>query len=186
MFPQDVLSSHGAKSCRQISITSVDPQLDYTTTLDVSGDMTVADLIALIASEVGNNIPQQALHLYLNGQLLNDKTKTLEAAGITAGDMVALHVAPARTARPAPAGGRSGGQQQQRRPDSEALRRQVLGDFRLMQQLSDQSPELAEAVNDPERFRNVYETLERQRREQERQKAFEIVRYPTSERGDSC
>lgn len=59
--------------------------------------------------------------------------------------------------------------------DSEMIRLQVLGDPRLMNELRSSQPELAAAVNDPEKFGEVFQLMERQRAEAEKQKQREIV-----------
>lgn len=63
-------------------------------------------------------------------------------------------------------------------PDAEMIRLQVLGDPRLMEELRRSNPELAGAVNDPGRFRQIFGLLDQQRREAERAKQLEIVGYP--------
>jgi len=59
--------------------------------------------------------------------------------------------------------------------DPEMIRLQVLGDPRLMNDLRSSQPELAAAVNDPEKFGEVFQLMERQRAEAEKQKQREIV-----------
>lgn len=79
--------------------------------------------------------------------------------------------------RPGPAGPSSAPMAYPGR-DSEMIRLQVLGDPRLMEELKSSQPELASAVNDPERFGQVFQLMEQRRAEAEKQKLREIVSFP--------
>jgi DNA damage-inducible protein 1 len=59
--------------------------------------------------------------------------------------------------------------------DSEMIRLQVLGNPQLMENLRQSNLELAEAVNNPERFHVLFRDMERKKQEAERQKQREIV-----------
>jgi DNA damage-inducible protein 1 len=63
--------------------------------------------------------------------------------------------------------------------DAEMIRLRVLGDPRLMEQIRSAQPELAAAVNDPEKFGQVFQLMEQQRVEAEEQKQREIVSFST-------
>lgn len=169
-------------------------------TLDLHGGMTVADLKALIQSET--NFPGASQHLYHNGQLLTDQSKTLESLGIVDGEMLAMHVrdsAPHRDISSAtrmagsPAGQReqvvrpptghtvgmaaeSGGQgPAPGRPDPEMIRLQILGNPSARAEIQRRNPELAEALDNPDRFREIYNGLQRQHAEEERRRQQEIA-----------
>lgn len=171
--------------------------------LDVPPDMTIADLKALILSDLSPPNPSTQLTIYHNGKRLGDASKSLDESGIKDGDMVVVHADPTsnnapsssssapRRRTPAPnnlaegagAGGRGQQHQQQQQmapglmePDSEMIRLQVLGDPRLMEELRQSQPEMVAAVNDPVRFRHLFELLEQQKREAERAKRLEIAR----------
>jgi DNA damage-inducible protein 1 len=119
-------------------------------------------------------MPSTSQHLYYNGRLLTDATRTLEQYNMKDDDMVAVHVAPSAPApQPQPQ------QQQQQRFDSEVIRLQVLGSPELQQELRNTSPGLYEAMNDPDRFREEFARLERERAEREREKQREIVLPPS-------
>ena len=178
-----------------------------TVSLDVSPDMTIADLKALVAQELfpaGRNAQQPSpsqLTIYHNGRKLGDSNKTLTDSGVLPQDMIVAH-APSpslagaggfrrgtpsvRTPGSVVQAGRIGdgavaGPQIQRglmEPDAEMIRLQVLGDSRLIEELRHMNPELADAVNDPARFRQAFGSLERQRREAEAAKQREIVCLP--------
>ncbi|CAZ80380.1 unnamed protein product [Tuber melanosporum] len=141
--------------------------------------MSTVDFKALIAAEIPA-VSSVAQHLYHNGRLLADSAKTLGEYGVAEGDMIVLHTRGSSSSSGSP-GAASGQQQQQagaiRRQsgmDSEMIRLQVLGDPRLMNELRNSQPELAAAANDPEKFGEVFQLMERQRAEAEKQKQREI------------
>ncbi|KAI9865199.1 MAG: DNA damage-inducible protein 1 [Trichoglossum hirsutum] len=165
-------------------------------TLDLHQDMNIAGLKGVIEEETKYPITSQ--HLYHNGQLLIDDTRTLQELGIGEGEMLAMHVrdmvgetgvpqssrglggsAPGRGAFQRPrsqgagssvrgSGGRSGG------ADPEMIRLQILGDPRMLTDLRNKNPDLAAAVDDSQRFRNVFQLMERQQAEAERSRQMEI------------
>ena len=164
--------------------------------LDVHPDISIADFKALIIAELGAGPASQQVSLYHNGKLLADATKSLTEGGLNDGDMVVVHAhapgAPSATGTsssgraPGGASGRRPQQPQQRgapadqargmvEPDAEMIRLQVLGDPRLAEELRRSNPELSAAVNDPGRFRQLFEQLDQQRRQAEREKQREIV-----------
>lgn len=69
-------------------------------------------------------------------------------------------------------------QQQVGQYDSEMIRLQVLGNPQLLENLRQSNAELADAVNDPERFHVLFRDMERRKQEAERQKQREIVTPP--------
>ena len=137
--------------------------------LDIFPDMTVDTLRSSIQAEA--HIEPSAQHLYHNGQLISDHSKTMSQLGIADGDMLALHVrdmrgdtgvptpgggAPAAVGRPrappsAPRGGARPPQQ-----DPELVRLQVLGNAHLRAELSNQQPEMAAALENPQRFAELF------------------------------
>lgn len=150
--------------------------------------MTTADLKAVIQSDT--NLPPASQHLYHNGQLLMDDTKTLEQLRITEGDMLAMHV---RSAAPSATRGGAGssqgggpiqqGQQQvggapgrrRRGPDPEMMRLRMLGDPRMLAEIRNSNPELASVVQDSQRFGQVWDEVQRRQEETEFQKQQEIA-----------
>jgi DNA damage-inducible protein 1 len=140
--------------------------------LEVPPDTTISILKESVQAEVG--VPKSSQHLYHNGQLLSDESKTMEELQIIDGDMLALHVRHLRGTTGVPADPRS--QQPARRQpgprgnmeqDPEVIRLQLLGNERVRQQVLAEQPELAAAINSPERFAGIYrQLLDRQRQEQ--------------------
>ncbi|KAK1766734.1 hypothetical protein QBC33DRAFT_86393 [Phialemonium atrogriseum] len=144
--------------------------------LDVYPDMTVDTLRGSIQAET--RIDTTAQHLYHNGQLITDDSKTMAELNIGDGDMLALHVRDMRgsTGIPTPGASRARPDQSSssssagRRPgveqDPELVRLQILGDPRLRAEIQRQQPELSAALEDPQRFAQLFNaSYERERRE---------------------
>lgn len=153
-------------------------------TLDVAQDTILETLRASIQAET--NISPTSQHIYHNGKLLNDDTKTMEELEIGDGEMLAVHVrdmrgstgVTAQTQRPQQAEPRQQRPAQQggsNRPDPELIRLQVLGNPAMRQQVQSQNPELAAALEDPARFAQILQSsYDREQRERlERQREIE-------------
>lgn len=172
---------------RRITLNIFNPQAaeqDSLLTLEIFPDMTVSTLRESIQAEASINPTSQ--HIYHNGRLISDDTKTMEELQIADGEMLAVHVRdmrgstgvpnqaqrPQTQAVPPP-------QPPRRRPggdnDPELIRLQVLGNPALRQQLQGQHPELAAAADDPARFAQIlHDSQDRERRERvERQREIE-------------
>jgi DNA damage-inducible protein 1 len=121
-----------------------------------------------VSAEV--QIPAASQHLYHNGQLLNDDSKTMEQLQIGDGEMLALHVRDmAAPRRPQPAA--QAAPQQRDGQDPETLRLRLLGDPAIRQQAASQQPELAAAAEDPQRFAQLFRQMQdSERQEQERRR----------------
>ena len=131
-------------------------------TLEVAGDTTVGSLKTTVQAEV--QIPTTSQHVYHNGQLLSDDTKTMSQLQIIDGDMLALHVRDiignTGVAQPNPT------QQSTRRlasrdeQDPEVIRLQLLGNPRMRQEVQRAQPELAAAVENPQRFAQLFRQMQ--------------------------
>ncbi|KAI9779244.1 MAG: DNA damage-inducible protein 1 [Geoglossum umbratile] len=165
-------------------------------TLDLHQDMNVAGLKGVIEDETTYPITSQ--HLYHNGQLLTDDSRTLQELGIGEGEMLAMHVRdmvgetgvpPTSRGLAGSAPGRGASSQRSRGqgassstrtlgggsgPDPEMIRLQILGDPRSLTQIRNQYPDLAAAVDNSEQFRRVFQSMERQQAEAERNRQREI------------
>ncbi|KAH8681400.1 hypothetical protein BX600DRAFT_20441 [Xylariales sp. PMI_506] len=129
---------------------------------------------ALRSSIEAEGIPAPSQHIYHNGQLITDNSKTLQELSISDGDMLALHIRDMRgNTGVAPAQQQAQqaqlAQQQARsssaaaQHDPELMRLQILGDPRLRAELERQSPVMAAALNNPSRFAQLFnETIRRQ------------------------
>lgn len=154
--------------------------------LEIFPDMTFETLRESVHADT--NIPASSLHIYHNGRLLTDDTKTIEQLEIPDGGMLAVHVRhirgntggnePAAQAQPQP---QAQPPPQPPRPqagsdnDPELIRLQILGNPALREQLQRQHPELAASVDDPVRFSQIFQnSQDRERRErEERQREIE-------------
>ncbi|KAI9848844.1 MAG: DNA damage-inducible protein 1 [Sclerophora amabilis] len=177
-----------------ISITAPEAATDQDLlSLEIPTGMTVADFKALIQSET--TFPSTSQHLYHNGLLLTDELKTLEELSIGDGEMLAMHVretvgetgvppaggrglgqASSSTSRAPPSGGNELRGRRKAQPDAEMTRLQILGDPRGREKVQRSNPELAAAVEDPERFRQLFEELLRQQDQAELERQREIAR----------
>ena len=140
--------------------------------MDIFPDMTLETLRSSIHAET--RIEPNAQHLYHNGQLISDNSKTMEQLQIADGEMLALHVRDMRGSTGVPA---TREQQPRRAPteqDPELVRLQLLGsppEYR--EELRRTQPQLAQALDDPVRFasafRDVYDRERRERADRQRQ-----------------
>jgi len=123
-------------------------------TSDVSPDITINDLKAYIESETGVRSKDQ--RIYYNDHELADGSKTLQQCQITEDSMLGLqiranHTHPFNVGSQRPA--------QSRAPDPETYRLRVLGNPAELAQLRTRAPDLANAVQDPVRFRETFEDM---------------------------
>ena len=144
---------------------------------------------ALRSSIEAEGIPAPSQHIYHNGQLITDASKTLQELQISDGDMLALHVRDMRgntgVAQPPPPQQQPPQQQQQQRQqqqgsgaatqqDPELVRLQFLGDPRLTAELRRRNPQIADALNDPQRFAQLMRQGNDSQEDERRQRMREI------------
>jgi DNA damage-inducible protein 1 len=143
--------------------------------LELPPDTTIETLKESVHAELG--IAKQSQHIYHNGQLLADNNKTLEESNVANGDMLALHVRDMGVNPGVSQGGQAqraqttqtqhvqaqGGAADQ---DPEVIRLQLLGNPALRQEIARQQPELAAALNNSQRFAQIYrQMMDQERRE---------------------
>ena len=154
--------------------------------IDVGPDMTIADLKAVVQSDT--NVPTTTQAIYHNGRELRDDRQTLEQCQIKQDDMLGMlvrgpqsHTAQAQRPGQGEASASAQGAPNERdRPpttgiDPEMVRLRALGDADTLAQLRTQAPPLANAVSDPTRFRQAWETMKQQEQEREDAKQREYA-----------
>jgi len=138
--------------------------------LEIFPDMSLGTLRESIQAET--HIPKAAQHLYHNGRLITDDTKSMQQLQIGDGEMLAMHVRDMSVTTAggnAPAGQAASGRRRQaagsgQQDDPEMIRLRILGDPGLRAQAQSQMPELISALEDPQRFAQVLqESAERER-----------------------
>ena len=158
------------KTGRRITLTINAPTLPNSSelpefiSLDVSPDMTLADFKASVEAET--TIPSRIQILLFHGQVLSplNNPRTLKSLDIKEDELMALHIQEQQgpggtTQRQAErAAARARGAQD----DVEMLRLRALGEPQLLQRLQEDRPDLAEAVHDAGRFRQIYESIRQQ------------------------
>lgn len=161
---------------RRITLNVNNPEMEESDmrliTLEVFPDMTVSALRSSIEAE---GIPAPTQHLYHNGNLIVDDTKTIEELQIKDGDLLGLHI---RDMRGNSAPSLSQQQSQQRRgpapADPELIRLQILGDPRLRAEVDRANPPLAAAIDNPQRFAQIYRESQDQQEAARRARMREI------------
>lgn len=171
---------------RQITISITAPQGIVNRdllTIDVGPEMTIADLKAVIHSDT--NVKPELQVLYYNGKELDDDAATLDQAQIKGDDMLGMLVRPtalqpgpstrARATQERGAVRGQGGRGPNSGADAEVIRLQALGNPVILQQIRNRSSELADVVNDPNRWQQVYYGLISQQQEIEAEKQREMA-----------
>lgn len=151
-------------------------------TIDVGQEITIADLKAVIQGDTNVEPPLQTL-FHNNVQLLDD-SKTLEQCQIQEDAMLGMLVEHTDEDAQSASHGQSsrGGQQpDQSQPargtesNVETLRLQALGTPQVLASIRAQKPELADAVTDPLRFQQVWQSLQRLQRDSEAENQRELA-----------
>lgn len=144
-----------------ISVTASDVQVSQDfIPLEVFPEMSLESLKGFVQEEI--NVAPSAQFFVLNGQPVLNTAQTLTALGVSEGDVLSLVI------RSAPPQTQQGGQNRQagaqRRqgqaggmPDAETLRLQFLNDASLLASLRQRDQDLANAVNDPRQFRELFD-----------------------------
>ncbi|KAK8172968.1 hypothetical protein BKA80DRAFT_231834, partial [Phyllosticta citrichinensis] len=164
-----------------ISITAPeDPADSSIVSLDLPPGLTILDLKNFVQSET--KFPVESQQFYLNGSILNGDSKTLEEAGLNDGEMLALLIKrPQRAAHAQPRSGTAqtqpGGMPRNAADEIETIRLRILGDQNALTQIQQGNPQLAAAINDPNRWREEWTNARRdeQRQQREHQRQLELL-----------
>jgi DNA damage-inducible protein 1 len=138
---------------------------------DISPNQTLGELKANIDPFIGIPKAQQQI-IFQNRPLQND-TQTLDAAGVKDGDMITvIRRQPAQSRTQASSSRQPTNQGRADADAIETMRLQALGEPAILENFRNAAPELASAVNDPTRFRQLWEERiakeRRNKQEQER------------------
>lgn len=156
-----------------ISVISPNTPLDgEILSLDLSPDLSIADLKGFVNAET--NLSPASQQFYLNNVPISGDNKSLQEAGIKDGDMLAMlvrdpqesnNMGQQRRQQPTTSGRRPPGQSTQ---EIEMARQSILNNPAAMTQVREQRPALADAVNDPNRFKEVWMEMIREDEDRER------------------
>lgn len=151
--------------------------------IEVGEDLTIADLKAAIQSDT--NVLPSFQQLFHNGVELRDDAKTLQQCQIQGGNMLGMMVLdPQSRGSRAPRSNQAGRGSQSSRgqparagqePDWEMMRLRALGQPGILAQFRNTNPDLADAVSDPIRFREVLRNMQAQQAEAEFEKQRELT-----------
>uniref|UniRef100_L7J119 DNA damage-inducible protein 1 n=1 Tax=Pyricularia oryzae (strain P131) TaxID=1143193 RepID=L7J119_PYRO1 len=163
-----------------LSITKQNDEDQEILSLEIFPDMTLDTVRSSVQAETG--IDPRSQHLYHNGRLITDSSKTMEELQIGDGEMLALHVRSSRSN--AGAGPSNPGRQQREQQgsaaldhDPEVMRLTILGNPATRALIQQNNPQLAAVLDDPVAFRNMISgDRDRERRERaERQRAIQAL-----------
>jgi DNA damage-inducible protein 1 len=146
--------------------------------MDVFPDMTFNDIKALVQDEI--NVPPASQHFFFNQQPIVDTNQTLTQVGIGEGDMLGMAVEDPeegvrRGQRSAQQSSSQQGPLRTERPDPERMRLHIVGDPRMMAEVRERDPELAEAANDRDRFHTLWNQRQRQGAQAEAEKNAQLA-----------
>ncbi|KAF2864465.1 hypothetical protein K470DRAFT_206122, partial [Piedraia hortae CBS 480.64] len=129
---------------------------------DVSHDLTLDDLKTFIHAEI--DVPPERQQFWYHNQAVRDTTITLGTLGIQDEDIIGLQIvdapvgqqqAPARQ-QPRPTQGTGPFHRPQGADEIEATRRGLIANPDSLRQIQHYMPSLANEINDPMRFREVW------------------------------
>ena len=144
-----------------ISIIAPNHELDQQIlSYELPLSFTIADLKALVSDE--SKVPAALQQYYLNNTPIAGDEKTFEEAGIKDGDMLAMLMRQPQqensmgSQRRQPASNAQRTRPPQAQQEIETARLSILQNPAAMAQVREQRPALADAINDPARFKEVW------------------------------
>ncbi|KAF2649107.1 hypothetical protein K491DRAFT_721955 [Lophiostoma macrostomum CBS 122681] len=146
-------------------------------TLDLPPGLTVKDLKGYLEAET--SFPAATQTFYLNGRALSSEVQTLEQAGIKDGEMLAVLIRQGQPQRQNPSANRNTDMgvtpSRPQRPDPEMVRLHTLNDPAAQASLRQSSPTLFAALQDPSRWREEFDKMQRQQDEAELERQRQIA-----------
>ena len=136
--------------------------------MELAPDLSLEDLSALIESDTGILAARQTV--FFNNRTIAKDAHSLEDVGIRDGDLITVHES-RPDARPDARATRN-----QLQDDGEILRLQALGNPDIMNQMRRYRPELADVINDPRRFSEMWSQMRRAQAEAEAEKERNMQR----------
>ncbi|KAK9262031.1 aspartyl protease-domain-containing protein [Lipomyces tetrasporus] len=143
-------------------------------TLDVTPSMTLADLRAVIEADTTVQTDHQVL--FYKAAILEGDERELGTFGMEEYDMILLRVQAPAPIQTSPVQNEVSAEQNAIMNDVEKVRLQMLGDQALCDLVRQTYPDLAAAVNDPPRFRQLLTQIEESRLHSEEIKRQELKR----------
>ena len=136
--------------------------------------------------------PPASQAIFYNGKQLEDDQKTMEQCEVASDSMLAMVLKKAKQPTPGPSRQRPAqGQPTQAPqpgvPDAETIRLQSVGNPEALSQLRAFSPELAEAIHDPARFKATFDEVMSARKDYEkrqREREAEYIRLQNADEFD--
>ncbi|CAG8466731.1 13521_t:CDS:10 [Funneliformis mosseae] len=131
--------------------------------LEIDSQMELENIKALIEAEIGTAPANQIL--FYHGQELTDPKKTLEQYGVVQDEILLLKIRPSNNQSSSSVGTPG---------EYEFMRQTLLSRPDMLQQLRQNQSELANAVNDPQRFTEIIQEMAQRRHEGELQRMQQI------------
>ena len=137
--------------------------------------------------------PPTAQSIFYNGKQLEDEAKTMEQYDVTPDSMLGLVVRKPKAASSAGPSRQQPAQRQQAQPprtgvpDAETIRLQSVGNPEALAQLRAFSPELAEAIHDPARFKTTFDEVMNAKKDfdkRQREREAEYIRLQNADEFD--
>ncbi|RFU28269.1 hypothetical protein B7463_g8064, partial [Scytalidium lignicola] len=175
------LYEHSTGERLTLNITAPTSEESDLLSLEIAADTPLSVLKEMVQAET--SIPTVSQHIYHNGQLLADDSKTMEELRIGDGEMLALHArqmtpafrqSPAFQRQPQRPNPQQQPQESHSYQDAETIRLRLLGNPELRQQAIRQRPELDGAIDNPERFAQVYHQMQEEERQEQMRRRRQI------------
>ena len=146
----------------RISVTVVASDVEVESdfiSLDLFPEMTLDEVKGFIEAEI--NVSPSKQHFLINSQPVQNTAQSLSTLGVNEGEVLSLIIRsgplPANAGRQPPARSRPRPSQSAPPLDAEATRLHLLNDSATLANVRENDPELAHMINDPVRFRELFD-----------------------------